>query len=354
MTVSVVMATYNGENFIEEQLSSILNQSRKVDEIVIVDDASSDKTVSIIETFAETLEAEYGNAKAENASTKVKLIVHPVNAGYKNTFLEAVSLCTGDVIFLSDQDDFWEKDKVKTMISLMEKQPEILVMNTNYTLMDQEGNSLEEGIKNGRRTKYKSNLTRVGTKAIMAYNLSMGCTMAFRKEIKEMLLKDMDFLQKSYLPHDWMVNLYGSMKQGLFYLNKPLIRYRLHGNNTIGLNRATTLDKRVEDYKDMLLQKRAMEQIFLVASDVAECSNCDSGCASCDSDCSACEKQSSDKFDELCEYMTLMIKSYEFRIKCLEGKKLLSYITGYVNKKYYRVLDKKTAMYDLYLLVKRR
>ena len=98
--VSIAMAAYNGADYLSEQLSSFLLQTRLPDELVVCDDASSDSTVSIIEEFA------------LRAPFEVRLIKNKQNLGYIRNFEKALSLCQGDLIFLSDQDDVWFPEKV--------------------------------------------------------------------------------------------------------------------------------------------------------------------------------------------------------------------------------------------------
>src|SRR5215467_4239016 len=98
--LSVALCTYNGSRFLQEQLGSIGSQSRPPDELVICDDGSSDDTVDIIKRFA------------LNAPFPVKLEVNASNLGSTKNFELAVSLCCGDVIALSDQDDVWDATKL--------------------------------------------------------------------------------------------------------------------------------------------------------------------------------------------------------------------------------------------------
>lgn len=96
--ISVALATYNGEKYIEKQLDSIRNQTIKPDEVVIVDDKSSDRTVALINEFI-----------AVNNLVNWKLFVNEKNVGYRKNFYNALKKVTGEVIFLSDQDDEWHK-----------------------------------------------------------------------------------------------------------------------------------------------------------------------------------------------------------------------------------------------------
>ena len=124
MKISVAMASYNGADFIIEQLESVINQTKKVDEIIICDDGSKDKTFEIVTNYIK-------EKKLENL---IKLVKNEENLGYASNFLKAVSLTTGDYIFFCDQDDLWVEDKVENMTSLMEA-------NTNIDLLCSEFDS---------------------------------------------------------------------------------------------------------------------------------------------------------------------------------------------------------------------
>ena len=95
MRLSVAMCTYNGEKYIREQLMSIRNQTLRIDEIVICDDCSEDDTVEIIENLIRQYDL------------PVRLHVNTWNHGYRKNFEQAICRCSGDIIFLSDQDDIW-------------------------------------------------------------------------------------------------------------------------------------------------------------------------------------------------------------------------------------------------------
>ena len=113
--VSIAMATFNGARFLEEQLNSFVEQSRRPDELVICDDGSSDETVALAERFAAT------------APFKVIVERNPNNLGYTPNFSKAVSLCSGDVIFLSDQDDRWFETKIETALAALEPGVEVVL-----------------------------------------------------------------------------------------------------------------------------------------------------------------------------------------------------------------------------------
>ena len=110
MKNSVIMATYNGEKYITEQLDSIRNQTLPPDEVIICDDCSSDNTRTIINEYI-----------SKYKLTGWQLYSNEKNIGFFDNFFKALRLSTGDVIYLSDQDDVWDKYKLRTFTIQFEK-----------------------------------------------------------------------------------------------------------------------------------------------------------------------------------------------------------------------------------------
>ena len=102
MNISVVMTTYNGQEFIIEQLDSIKRQTRTPDEVLIFDDRSSDDTVNTVQNYI-----------GENGLKNWTIKTNTVNKGYSRNFYEGVSQATGDIVFCCDQDDIWDKKKLR-------------------------------------------------------------------------------------------------------------------------------------------------------------------------------------------------------------------------------------------------
>jgi glycosyltransferase involved in cell wall biosynthesis len=108
-TISVALAAYNGARYLQEQLDSLAAQRRLPDELVVVDDASSDGTVGILERFRAT------------APFEVKVHRNTANLGYSANFEVAISRCTGDIIFMSDQDDVWFPEKIEAVAGCFDR-----------------------------------------------------------------------------------------------------------------------------------------------------------------------------------------------------------------------------------------
>lgn len=225
--VSVVMTTYNGERFLAEQMQSLLKQTRLPDEVIICDDCSKDGTVETVRRFIETrgLSNWYFFENAENC-------------GYVKNFREAMGRAGGDIMFLCDQDDVWEPDKIEKMAGAMEADPAILAMACGYRLIDGEGKPLVSDTKkfysaSGRDTEGGVSPVRSGK--TLYYNIAQGCACAYRRELVEQYRAAQGGQQ---MPHDWALNLLAYQQQGLYYLNRELLRYRIHGKNQAGVSDA--------------------------------------------------------------------------------------------------------------------
>ena len=114
--ISIAMASFNGERYIKEQLDSFSIQTRLPDELIVSDDCSSDSTLEIVKEFA------------RNAPFDVKIIANDRNVGYVENFSNALDLCSGDIVFLSDQDDCWLPNKLSKVESYLAIHPEILLV----------------------------------------------------------------------------------------------------------------------------------------------------------------------------------------------------------------------------------
>ena len=249
--ISVAMTTYNGERYIEEQLESIRKQTQSVDEIVVVDDGSTDSTVDIVCNYASKY-PELGIHLEQNDTT----------LGYKKNFYKAISLCQGDITFLCDQDDCWFENKVEKMCGLLDEYPEIGVVSTAFVQMDGVGN------KGKHKSAYQRNMAQeelvcVPTVDLIFHNISQGCAMAMRRDVKDVYLQYFD----ETLPHDWAINVVASMTKKCYYWNVPMFFYRIHDNNTIGLNdnmilkQKNTMEVRTKDARQALDVLNFIEKI---------------------------------------------------------------------------------------------
>ena len=201
------MATYNGDQYVNNQLQSILNQIDEEDEIIIVDDASIDNTLFIIKEFQDS---------------KIKLIENKINLGVLKTFERAINHATGDIIFLSDQDDVWLPSKVQKIIEIFQQYPDITLVLSDAQIIDSESQITANSFFKIRGKFVANPLSNI------IKNKYHGCTLAFRREIVEMFLP----FPADTPMHDMWIGIVNAIYGKVFYIDEPLIQHRRHDNNT--------------------------------------------------------------------------------------------------------------------------
>ena len=221
--ISVAMTTYNGAEYIEQQLLSILQQTHPVDEIIICDDGSKDNTVDIIKDIIQ-----------KNKVNNIRLISNDVNLGYIRNFYKAVSLTNGDYIFLADQDDIWHLDKIEKTLAVM-KETKAAAVCTKSNLIDKYGYPVKEDyIVSVFLSLLTERLKRISFFDLVIENVAQGCTYCFTKEVKEWYMK----VNSTNLIHDHQILFIASLLGEVYAYNEELIDYRLHGANSAGLQKS--------------------------------------------------------------------------------------------------------------------
>ncbi len=206
--VSVCMATYNGQAYVEEQVSSILPQLGDRDELIVVDDGSQDRTLETIESLQ---------------SPQIHIIRHTRNQGVVPTFEDAIRNATGDIIFLSDMDDIWSPEKVGKILQIFRDDPDVTLVTSAVALIDEKGNPLRDNAS-PKQPPFKSGLI-----ANFMRNRYQGSAMAFRSNLIPAILP---IPQKKLFLHDVWIGLQNSAHGGkAAFVDEPLLFYRRHGGN---------------------------------------------------------------------------------------------------------------------------
>ncbi len=206
--ISIVIATYNGEKYLREQIESVLNQSYNNFEIIIVDDCSTDNTIQIINDLI---------AK----DSRVKLFRNESNLGYIKNFEKGCSLANGEFIALCDQDDAWHKDKILNCYESIGDYPMIYC---DSVLCDEELKPI--GVNISDRVNCR-NFDNPLQQAIFCR--IYGHATLIRKDFMQ---KAIPFL--NVIPHDWWLCYLASFSGGIKFLPQPLAFYRQHSNNIFG------------------------------------------------------------------------------------------------------------------------
>ncbi|WP_044172030.1 glycosyltransferase family 2 protein [Flectobacillus major] len=200
MKISVCIATFNGERYIKEQLNSILVQLGENDEIIISDDSSTDGTVDIIKSFADSRIKIFENQHFHNVIFNIE---------------HSLKQATGKYIFLADQDDVWLPQKVSETLEYL----------TLYDLVISDLQVVDGDLvpMNEQSTK----IPNLNPLKVIIKNPYIGCCMAFNRNV---LNNTLPF--PKYIPmHDMWIGVIASLYFKPYFLNKKLIYYRRHGSN---------------------------------------------------------------------------------------------------------------------------
>ncbi len=222
MKISVAMCTYDGERFLREQLASIAAQERAPDELVVCDDRSGDSTPEIVREFA---------AKAPFA---VRLHTNERNLGSTKNFGRAISLCEGEVIALSDQDDVWLPSKLGRIEERFRAEPGAGLVFTDAEVVDENlrplGYRLWESVGFDRAHRRLVREGRALDVLLPGWTVT-GATLAFRAGFRNLVLEIPDDLA---LIHDgWIALMIASVAE-VSFIEEPLVKYRQHSRQQIG------------------------------------------------------------------------------------------------------------------------
>jgi len=199
------MAVRNGANFIEEQIASILPQLGGEDEFVIVDDASKDNTVDIVEGFHDE---------------RIRIVSHEHNRGVVQSFGRALEEAKGEIIFLTDHDDIWRADKVEKFLEIFKTRPAVTVVMSDLVIIDAAGKIIS-GPKFGTKNFHEGVLHN------LIRNRYQGSAMAFRRSILEYCLP---FPADTPI-HDMWIGMVNQFVGEAAFIDEPLLFYRRHGSN---------------------------------------------------------------------------------------------------------------------------
>ena len=252
MTVSVCMGTYNGETYIEQQLNTILRQTKAPEEVILSDDGSTDNTVSIIERFI----------RKNGLEGKWKLYRNKINKGYPSNFYYACSLCNEEIVFLADQDDIWKSDKIEKMCRVMEENPGAKSVCCKFNLMDEKEQEIHS-IMAPTHAHETGEVRNVPVEEIFYKCQWPGMVMAYRRDWYESWTKG-----NYQIPHDFLIAARAAEEGGFFQLDETLAYHRRHDHNTGGeehhIRKLLNRDRKLKEIRDYLqiLQQFLKEEVL--------------------------------------------------------------------------------------------
>jgi len=220
-SLSIAMCTYNGSKYLQEQLYSIAKQTQLPDEIVICDDGSTDSTLQILYEFK------------KNIPFQVRIYHNEKRLGSTKNFEKAITLCEGNIIALSDQDDIWLPHKLEKIEELFKIHPNAGYVFSDAIVVDEKlfplGYTMWKSIL---FTIYQRRLFKNGyqVEVLLKHNVVTGATMAFRAEIRNWILPISD----RWVHDAWIALLSSALGIKGEFIEEPLIKYRQHHQQSIG------------------------------------------------------------------------------------------------------------------------
>lgn len=269
--VDILLATYNGENYLKEQLDSILNQTYTDFRLLISDDMSTDKTYEILKEY-------------EQKDKRITIFKQEKNTGVVSNFEFLLGQVQSKYYAFSDQDDIWNKDKLeKSMLKLENENADIV-----FTDLEVVDNNKETIYKSYWELKeFKDKILKYNSfSALYLNNYVTGCTMLAKSETIEKCLP----LPKTskYVLHDYWIALIVSQSGKIVFLAEPTIKYRQHKNNKVGSKKKSD-SMTFKDIRQMFIEvKKEHFEVFIENEDKFE-----------DEDVKALNKQSLEYYKKL-------------------------------------------------------
>lgn len=252
MKIDILMATYNGEKYIKEQIDSILNQSFSDFRLLISDDCSTDCTREILNQYVEK-------------DSRVVVFLQNKNLGIVRNFEYLMEKVENEYFMFSDQDDIWQKDKVRKSIDILTKTDSDLV----YTDLEVVDENLK--VKNQSYWKLKGFYKKIkkynNFESLYLNNYITGSTMLVKSGWLEKILP---LPKKSqYILHDYWTALVVSKFGKMTYIKEPQIKYRQHSENEVGSKRRTDTINRFEEMRNLFIEvKKDHFKNFMQNADV--------------------------------------------------------------------------------------
>ncbi len=207
--VSIILTSYNFERYLQQSISSLLNQTLKAEiEIIIIDDASKDNSATIIKQF-------------ETANKNINFIHHPVNKGAAYSINEAFSLANGKYICRFDGDDIWDSFFLQKMTDILEQHPEVALAYCNCSYVNSDGSITNKDVQTRRKT---NEIIAYEFDDLLADYYITAPTILFRKSILNSIFP----VPEKYNFLDWYLSLSASLKHPFYFLNETLAYYRVH------------------------------------------------------------------------------------------------------------------------------
>lgn len=226
--IDILMATYNGESYVAEQIDSILNQTYTKWKLYIRDDGSKDNTMSILEKYA-------------NKYTDKIILVKggKKGLGAKGNFGELMKYSKSEYCMFADQDDFWLSTKIEDSINKMfeienkEGTDFPVLVHTDLKVVDGKLETINESFWNYQNL----DKNKIDLRNLLVQNNITGCTMLMNKSLMDLCQNTLE----NCIMHDWWIGLVASAFGAIYTVDNQTMLYRQHGNNEVGAHKYNSL-----------------------------------------------------------------------------------------------------------------
>ena len=217
--ISIALCTYNGERFLPRQLASIQQQTRLPDELIVCDDRSTDQTLQIVRDFAAAV------------SFPVKIHQNARTLGSTRNFEQAILLCSGDLIALSDQDDIWYPQRLARSEQEFEAHANAGLVFSDADVIDEQDQSLPESLwqRFGFIGNRRRDLRQGRFVTLAKHRFITGATVMFRAALRDRFMP----IAEGWIHDEWIA-LTTAAFADLVPIDEKLIRYRIHGEQQVG------------------------------------------------------------------------------------------------------------------------
>lgn len=236
-TIDILLATYNGEKYLEEQLNSILTQNYSNFKLIISDDCSQDKTKEILEKY--------------QSHPQIEIYYQEKNIGYMKNFEFLLQHVEHNLYMLCDQDDIWLSNKIeKTYAKMKEKQADLVF--TDLEIIDETGKTISKSFNRKMEKIHKITKTLETNKIAYLYNTVTGCTILAKKQYLNQILPLPE--NTKYIIHDSWIALMTSISGKIAYLDEPTVLYRQHVENQVGATRKSFNAEKFSDIRKVFIE----------------------------------------------------------------------------------------------------
>lgn len=234
--IDILMATYNGETYVKEQIESILQQTHTNFRLIISDDASTDNTKKILREF-------------EQKDDRIKVYYQEENMGYVKNFEFLLKKVENELYALADQDDIWLPNKIEKSLANMKENDSDLVF-CDLILIDEKGDKIADSFWKNKKLNKKIKKDKK-CEGLRLNNYITGCTILSKKEFLPYILPIPK--NSKYLIHDYWIAIVVSLKGKISYLKEPYVKYRQHESNQVGYKMKSKELKSLEKIRNLFI-----------------------------------------------------------------------------------------------------